>query len=380
MLNLKQSANRGKLLANWTALLLFCWAVAANAALPDGIDVTLQPLQANYDKGEQVMIKVTYHNVTSQTIKILAWDTALSGRVDEDFLTIQHDGYVLPYSGRHYKRRPPTAADYVSINPGGNVSAVIDLSTGYTLSYRGDYLIAPKFSSTHLPRTKSSPVTIRLTADRPIELKQTPIVSNCIGSRPSQINSALGSAESLARRARDDMQNTPVSERGNARRYREWFGDYQESRWNKVQSNFNRIYDAASNRTITFICDDSASAAGVFAYVYPSDPYKVYLGGVFWLVPQTGSDSKAGTIIHELSHFIVVADTDDVVYGQSGARSLARSNPSSAIRNADSHEYFAENTPNLPMPTEVTPIPAPEPEPEPKPIIVQILNLLLFND
>jgi peptidyl-Lys metalloendopeptidase len=37
----------------------------------------------------------------------------------------------------------------------------------------------------------------------------------------------------------------------------------------------------------------------------------------------------------------------DYAYGQSAAKSLATSNPSNAIMNADSHEYFAENNPAL---------------------------------
>ncbi len=49
-----------------------------------------------------------------------------------------------------------------------------------------------------------------------------------------------------------------------------------------------------------------------------------------------------------MSHFTVVASTDDWAYGQSAAASLASSNPSKAIDNADSHEYFGENTPSLP--------------------------------
>jgi peptidyl-Lys metalloendopeptidase len=61
----------------------------------------------------------------------------------------------------------------------------------------------------------------------------------------------------------------------------------------------------------------------------------------------TGTDSKGGTLVHEMSHFNVVASTDDWVYGQSGAASLAINNPSQAIDNADSHEYFGENTPAL---------------------------------
>jgi len=62
-----------------------------------------------------------------------------------------------------------------------------------------------------------------------------------------------------------------------------------------------------------------------------------------------------GTIIHEMSHFTVTADTDDYAYGQSACRSLADNNPSAAINNADSHEYMAENTPSL----SCNPAPAP---------------------
>jgi len=60
------------------------------------------------------------------------------------------------------------------------------------------------------------------------------------------------------------------------------------------------------------------------------------------------SDSQAGTLIHEMSHFTVVANTDDFVYGQTGARNLADTNPANAIMNADNHEYFAENNPFIP--------------------------------
>ncbi len=79
--------------------------------------------------------------------------------------------------------------------------------------------------------------------------------------------------------------------------------------------------------------------------MYPNDPYKIYVCRVFWSAPMTGTDSKSGTLVHEMSHFTEVADTDDVVYGQTGAENLAGKDPDAAIRNADSHEYFAENTP-----------------------------------
>jgi peptidyl-Lys metalloendopeptidase len=81
--------------------------------------------------------------------------------------------------------------------------------------------------------------------------------------------------------------------------------------------------------------------------VYPTQPYKIYVCKAFWSAPLTGTDSKGGTLLHEMSHFDVVAGTDDNVYGQAGAANLAITNPDAAVQNADSHEYFGENTPAL---------------------------------
>ena len=210
--------------------------------------------------------------------------------------------------------------------------------------------------------------------------KRQPTFDSCSASRQQVLNSALSAAENIAITARNDLAATPTASRSGAQRYGEWFGPATTNRWNTIQNHFNKIADATSNRTINFDCSCNDN---FFAYVFSDQPYDVYLCSVFWLVPTTGTDSKAGTIIHELSHFTVVANTDDHVYGQSGARSLANSNPSQAIFNADSHEYFAENTPFKSMPAPAVPpdpdpgpvIPVPEP---PTPVIVPILELLIL--
>jgi peptidyl-Lys metalloendopeptidase len=104
------------------------------------------------------------------------------------------------------------------------------------------------------------------------------------------------------------------------------------------------IKDALDTKPLTFNCGCKKQ---YYAYVYPNQPYIVYLCSVFWNAPLSGTDSKGGTIIHELSHFTAVAGTDDFAYGQTNAKALAKSNPSQALFNADNHEYFAENTPFL---------------------------------
>jgi peptidyl-Lys metalloendopeptidase len=128
-------------------------------------------------------------------------------------------------------------------------------------------------------------------------------------------------------------------------RYTTWFGAYTATRYSIVKGNFNKIGSAMDTAPVKFDC---GCKKPYYAYVYPSQPYNIYLCKVFWTAPMTGTDSKAGTLIHEMSHFTVVAGTDDYVYGQVNAKNLAISDPNKAVDNADNHEYFAENTPALP--------------------------------
>jgi peptidyl-Lys metalloendopeptidase len=111
-----------------------------------------------------------------------------------------------------------------------------------------------------------------------------------------------------------------------------------------VKAHFAALKDAFATKPITVDCGCKKT---YYAYVYPTQPYTIYVCKAFWSAPMTGTDSKGGTLVHEMSHFNVVASTDDWVYGQSGAASLAISDPAKAIDNADSHEYFGENTPAL---------------------------------
>ncbi|CAE7223212.1 unnamed protein product, partial [Rhizoctonia solani] len=133
-------------------------------------------------------------------------------------------------------------------------------------------------------------------------------------------------------------------------RYTTWFGSYTAARLSTVRSHFTAIgTDATSS---TYDCTTCKSTSGIdydstYAYVYSDEPGTIYLCGVFWSAPVTGTDSRAGTIVHENSHFEVNGGTSDWTYGQTNAKSLASSNPTRAIDNADNHEYFAENNPAL---------------------------------
>jgi hypothetical protein len=176
--------------------------------------------------------------------------------------------------------------------------------------------------------------------------KKAPAFSNCSAARQTTLTKALAQAVIMAAEAKSALSDAPSWARPTAPRYKEWFGNYDQARYSGALAHYEKIWDALANKNVILNCDCSDNA---YAYVYPSKPYEIYLCKLFWGAPLTGTDSQAGTLVHEMSHFYVIAGTDDHVYGQSGCRNLAKNNPSDAVDNADTHEYFAENTPALTM-------------------------------
>lgn len=171
--------------------------------------------------------------------------------------------------------------------------------------------------------------------------------SNCSTAEQSAVATAFVDAASYS--------STAVSYFSNNRsgaRFTKWFGAYSATRWSHVRDVYAALVTAFTTASLTAVCNDvTCGVGGAFAYVYPSDLTRtIYLCQVFLDVatPSTGTDSRAGTLIHEFTHFIALAPpgTQDHAYGQTAAMNLATTDPTSAIDNADNYEYFAEN--NLP--------------------------------
>ncbi|QRV77968.1 peptidyl-Lys metalloendopeptidase [Ceratobasidium sp. AG-Ba] len=170
--------------------------------------------------------------------------------------------------------------------------------------------------------------------------------TGCSSTQQSQISAAATASNTYVSKVNSYLAGISSG----TTRYTTWFGAFTTSRYNTVVSHYKSIgtdatatnYDCTACKSEPCIDYDST-----FAYVNPPSPGKIYLCGAFWSAPNTGTDSRAGTIVHENSHFTVNGGTDDHVYGQSAAKSLAKSNPAQAVDNADNHEYFAENNPAL---------------------------------
>lgn len=139
-------------------------------------------------------------------------------------------------------------------------------------------------------------------------------------------------------------------------RYSTWFGTYDAARWTAVRSGVEKMHAALVSNAVTFNCNDSQCAPSTFGFNYPSEisPRRIFLCDEFWKASRLGTDSRAGVVIHVLSIFTDTVGAQSYVYGTTGAQQLAVTNPRNAIKNADTYEYFFENTPAIDDPAPST--------------------------
>ena len=335
------------------ALALFAGAAAAR---PGGSLVSdLELGRDSFTHQEAVTARWSLQNDGLDAVQVLRWRTPLGG-FDNDIFEVRVNGHEVAYLGRIVHWGEPQSGDFVRLPAGGALTATFDLASVYDLSepgvytvrYRGDLL---DFQGLRVARGAAAPGPVQAyEATLAIEDRgeprravdfgsvwdeaQTPGYVACNGGQQSSLSTALGNAETASGESLTWL-NGHVGDS----RYTTWFGAYDANRYATVTSNFTKIKSAFTNQTVTFHCDCTSSA---YAYVYPSQPYNIWLCNAFWNAPAKGTDSKAGTLIHEMSHFTVVAGTGDYAYGHTACLKLAQKKPRTAIKNADSHEYYAE--------------------------------------
>ena len=314
-------------------------------------------------------VDVEVTNTSNRTVRMPSWQLP-SQFLQSDVFSVTRDGREVAYEGPMIKRGLPQAADFIVLRPGETVRTSVDLSAFYDLSSTGQYTVTYRAPLQHaslstgemltaangLPMVAQSASlklwvdgTDQLAGTRQLKAQAKPSAGatvvngvsykSCSTTQISTAGSAVNAARTYAENAKGYLNGGTVGAR-----YTTWFGAYTSSRYSTARQHFVNIDSAIdqSGGQVTINCGCNQS---YYAYVYPTRPYEIFVCRAFWSAPLTGTDSKGGTLIHEMSHFNVVAGTDDHVYGQSGAKSLAASNPDQALDNADNHEYFAENNP-----------------------------------
>ncbi|MGH8076538.1 MAG: M35 family metallo-endopeptidase [Lysobacter sp.] len=319
-------------------------------------------------------VEVTVTNTSNKTVRVPKWQLP-SDFIEAKVFSVSRDGQAVDYEGPMIKRGLPKAEDFAILRAGASYRTTVDLSSAYDLSQTGQYVVS--FAAPLQHASTADGAMLKQRSGLPMIAQSAPLRFWVDGS--DQLGAAKGSDVRASKKPGtgggtvvngvtyksctttqiDGAASAVSSARGyseNAKgylsagtvgaRYTTWFGAYTSTRYATAKQNFVAI-DAAMDQSggqVTINCGCNQS---YYAYVYPTRPYEIFVCRAFWSAPLTGTDSKAGTLIHEMSHFNAVAGTDDIVYGQAGAKNLAATDPNGALNNADNHEYFAENTPNL---------------------------------
>lgn len=348
-----------------------------------GISVQLEMDNAEYRSEDKQFLKFTLINNSDTRVNLLKWLTPFEG-IRHNMFKISHEDKSAVYLGILVKRGIPTPDHYLTLDPKSSLSTNVEITEFYDISETGEYKV--EYISPLLDVGKENPITLSKNLEKKRKFLNLHVPSNVTGfklvenRKPKQIDGVmldfiskhedknnefvaptfnanctlseqntipgvLAVSEHISTAASLALHNRP--NKSNYNRYIEWFGGFDNTRYNTATSNLESISAAIINQTITFNCHGPKCDSGDFAYVFPSKPYEIFLCGGFWAATLTGTDSQSGTIVHEMSHFNVVAGTDDNAYGQANCKSLAINDPAEAIENADSHEYFAENNPPL---------------------------------
>ena len=342
-----------KRFARWIAIVMMVFAAVGLFAAPqDGIEVRLSVPNPVLHGDIDVTVTVAVTNTTRHPVHLLRWQLP-SEELEGALFRIERDGVAVSYTGPLIKRPAPEPADQLLLGPGQSLSYQVELTGAYDLSRNGRYTIEYLSRGAHGAKSatlRSDKLYLWLEGRSAKDKRPPPppppdgnisYTGNCSASQQSTLHLAVQNAKDLSGFSTSYLDGL----RSSTQRYAEWFGAYTSDRRAIAEDHFVKLTDAFSTKPLTLDCKCKKP---YYAYVYPAEPYKIYLCRVFWSTSAFGTDSQAGTLIHEMSHFTVVAGTDDWAYGQTAARALADEDPIKALNNADSHEYFAENTPPLP--------------------------------
>ncbi|KAG8780407.1 hypothetical protein FRC12_023065 [Ceratobasidium sp. 428] len=316
-------------------------------------------------------VTATLKNTGDETLKLLNDPHTVLSVTPTDTFTISSESGSPAFTGIQLKYVPSQAVAlnqedmFTVLAPGQNINIIHNLAGVYNFTLPGEglydfgatnvftYVNASGALDTIEASTTSNQfkITGELAAgdDHAAALSRRAVTYT--GCNPKEQSQILAAARESNKMVAEVNAYFDAGISSGAPRYTTWFGKLSASGYYDASSRYERIgTDATESRYDCSACKSNPriNFNTTFAYVRRNAPGMIYLCGSFWRAPVTGADSRAGTIVHENSHFVANGGARDHTYGSRSSKQLARSNPTQAINNADNIEYFAENTPALP--------------------------------
>ncbi|EJD37382.1 zincin [Auricularia subglabra TFB-10046 SS5] len=128
-----------------------------------------------------------------------------------------------------------------------------------------------------------------------------------------------------------------------------WFGKPTSQDYSQFSLIFSTL-NGTSLTTYTYECVPTSRCAGLSdneAFTTPSSIGHFFVCPAYYIAPATATESQAGILVHLGTHWKTVGDTGHWAIGEDDSKQLAVSNPDLAVLNADSYEFFAENSPPI---------------------------------
>jgi peptidyl-Lys metalloendopeptidase len=337
------------------------------------------------------MVVATVQNTGARSVSLLYWKGPFDTIDQSAIRLVDDDGLEIAYRGRRAKRRFDPDVSLVLFEPGETRTVVIDLAEQFELPYKGAYSVSidmtdvlggqteTEFGPAH-ERVESDIESLRLVLEpkpsiefeppvepsfdskQDIKLTPAPICPPMFFCYPPayhdggicHLNRYIGFTRIRSRNSSKTkilhdqalvayqkillfkVRDTPA--------FRRWFGAYSAQKAEKAWKVIGGIRGQLRCKSHAFYTDLGNCKDDTLAWFWTSsDPKKMSAANycsTFFSLPDTGVDTKWGTILHELSHGY--GGTSDHAYGQVRCEGLARNAPHLALENADSYQYYLE--------------------------------------
>ena len=301
-----------------------------------------------------------FTNNANQDLYLLKRNTPLEG-LNSQFVTVSLDGRPLEYEGILVYRLPPTKDEFVLLKAGESIFASVQITAVFSIDTDGLYTVQYSRPLQYLSVNEISAMSIDQLRESFVResiqlyLEDTSLLSKPKEEGDAEIDytvhlEACGSA-TFKNGKRQNGATLAAHKRlcggiktaragvGNNAVYRKWFGKYKSGRGTKVKNVYKKIRDGIRSKTCIYYNNGPSCQSNWYAYTRKRTT-TVYLCNIYYGDPtkcsKTG-ESKEGTLLHEWAHAYGLID--DVAYGRTNCQNLAKSNPSDAIRNADTYLY-----------------------------------------
>jgi len=319
-----------------------CNTIVSSVQVKLGTNIFSTPLQVSV---------LFSNNEGSQTLRFSSFLSPFDTLMPVASFVVEREGKSLQYMGL-FAKRLATAADCIEIPAGGQKLITIPLANDFNLSTGGDYKVYLEMELNPCvgDQQEQSVTVIRSnTLSFSLEEGQQQSLVH-LGGDPGPCTSSETNVVTAAKNSFRNRLANPSATVANREQtktpYTDYFGTFQGTAKDRTAGSITDTILTYSNQGANFgvSCNPTRCGTNVYAYVYPTDATRtIHFCSAFWRAPTFGfPDSQPGTIYHELSHFTVFGGTSDYAYGVTNCKSLARSNPNNAVKNADSYEYFSE--------------------------------------